>query len=176
MLQYEAKAVRAFKQSIDRLLWSVASERGRCAVCIRQSRACVRKHLGRRWVPTGRCAQCGHWRRLAWWPSRHVYACSACLAKPRLPARPRDCRKPRVTLSWVREMADTDGHLDNPHRHCRALMPFIPQDVLSKLAARAGLGEVLDVRVDREETATARGALEFTWLSKRGCSCLSILV
>ena len=32
-------------------------------------------------------------------------------------------------------------------------MPVIPQDVLSRLAAAAGLGEVVDVRLDKEATA-----------------------
>lgn len=153
MLAYEAKAVRLFKQGLDRLLRSMSAKPGRCMVCISKLRSCGGHHRGKRFHPTGRCPQCGHWRRLEWWASRHVFACSDCLAKPRLPARLKDRPEPSSTLSWVREMADKRGRLGNPHRHCRALMPFVPQDVLSRLAAAAGLGEVVDVRVDREGTA-----------------------
>jgi hypothetical protein len=153
MLAYEAKAVRLFKQSLDRLLRCLCSKHGRCVICILKLRACAGHHRGRRFHPTGRCVQCGHWRRLEWWRSRWVFACSDCLAKPRLKARPKDRPLPSSTLSWVREMADKAGRLGNPHRHCRALMPVIPQDVLSRLAAAAGLGEVVDVRLDKEATA-----------------------
>jgi hypothetical protein len=74
MLAYEAQAVRLFKQSLDRLLVSMCSAHGRCQVCIEQERACAGRHQAKRFHPTGRCAQCGHWRRLEWWASRHVFA------------------------------------------------------------------------------------------------------
>jgi hypothetical protein len=167
MLAYEAKAVRLFKQSLDRLLRSMCSKHGRCVVCISKERACAGHHRGRPFHPTGRCAQCGRWRRLEWWQSRWVFACSDCLSKPRLPARPKDRVLPGSTLSWVREMTGKSGRLDNPHRHCRALMPYVPQDVLSRMAEDAGLGEVCDVRVDREATAGGVGELD-AYLLKQG--------
>lgn len=80
MLSYEAKAVRLFKQSVDRLLVSMVSKAGRCNDCIREPRACSGSHRARRFHPTGRCAQCGRWRRLEWWRSRWVFACADCLA------------------------------------------------------------------------------------------------
>jgi len=153
MLAYESQAVRLFKQSVDRVIRRMFSEVGLCTVCVHEGQACEGEHQGRRWRPEGRCAQCAKWKRLEWWCSRAVFACSGCLASPRLRPLPRDRREPSSVFSWIREMADFEGNLDNPHRHILALMPYIPQGLLSVLAERAGLGEVLDIQVDREQTA-----------------------
>lgn len=105
----------------------------------------------------GRCAQCSHWRRLDWWKSRHVWACSGCLARPRLSLRSRDA-KPCFRASWVREVGESGQHL---HRHAKVTLPYVPQSVLSEMAENAGLGKVLDIRLDRDSAAPeSRGALD----------------
>jgi hypothetical protein len=164
-LEYESAAWRAFKQRCDRRLRSIVSPAGRCDLCIAMPRSCVRRykgqlvgrHSGKRFYPAGRCAQCSHWRRLEWWASRHVWACSRCLAKPRLSPRLRDAA-PCFRASWVREVGENLEHL---HRHAKVTMPYVPQGVLADMAESAGLGRVLDIRVDRDSAhPEARGALD----------------
>lgn len=164
-LEYESRAWRMFKQRCDRMLRSIVSPTGRCDLCIAMPRSCVRRykgqlvgrHRGKRFYPAGRCAQCSHWRRLEWWASRHVWACSRCLAKPRLSPRPRDAA-PCFRASWVREVGENLEHL---HRHAKVTMPYVPQAVLADMAESAGLGRVLDIRVDQDSARPeSRGALD----------------
>jgi hypothetical protein len=165
LLEYESRAWRGFKQRGDRRLRSMVSPAGRCELCIAAPRSCVRRykgklvgrHKGKRWHPIGRCAQCSHWRRLEWWASRHVWACSRCLANPRLSLQPRDAA-PCFRASWVREVGESGQHL---HRHAKVTLPYVPQSVLSEMAENAGLGKVLDVRLDRDSASPeSRGALD----------------
>jgi hypothetical protein len=51
MLDYEAAAVRKFKQSLDRLLVSLCSLHGRCQLCVERERACAGHHRGKRFIP-----------------------------------------------------------------------------------------------------------------------------
>jgi hypothetical protein len=243
MLACEAEGHRLFKQSVDRFVRSMCDVRGRCTDCIHSVDRCRRKHSGVPWRVEGRCAQCGRWRRLAWWVSRQLFACSVCVASPRLPAYPLPKRKkvplpgereggpaaasvdvddraerrhriypsrmrkssrvplpvrekagepaaasvnvdvdhldragrrrqkfhpsapfpkswlkPRSFLNWGREMENDEGDLDNPHRHIKALMPYIPQEVLSELAARAHLARSSTCGWIEKERAKARVA------------------
>ncbi len=156
----EARSHRALKQKIDRWLCSVV--KGRCVECVRTTRPCKgAHHRAARWYPTGRCAQCGNWRRLEWQAARWVWLCSKCQVKPSVSLKKRD-RKPSASLSWVREVGKSSQHL---HRHSKITGPFIPQDLLSRWAEESGLGKVLDIRADSGPGAR-RGGLD-TYLAKQ---------
>lgn len=161
LLDHETQAARLFKQLVDRWLRSIASKHGRCVECVREARACPGSaHAGARWHLIGSCGQCGRWQRLEWFASRWAWVCSRCLARPRLKLQKRD-RKTGSIFAMVRELEDDDGNLGNPHRHIKAVMPYVPQDLLSEFAQRAGLGAVVWVEKNRE------GGLD-SYLSKQG--------
>ncbi|MGO9058390.1 MAG: hypothetical protein ACLQU2_13555 [Candidatus Binataceae bacterium] len=66
-------------------------------------------------------------------------------------------------MNWTREVGESLRHL---HRHQKVAAPYVPQDLLSQWAEEAGLGYVIDVRVDSSDWR-AGGEVD-RYLAKQG--------